>query len=317
MSKTETLSIDLLKLDGGTQARVSTNSDTVDDYAEMIENANGAWPFSSPVDVFHDGSEYFVADGFHRVLASLRMKRASVPCRVHRGNAKDAKIFGMTANDSHGLRMTRADKRSCVEWLLDHGGKMTQVEIAEKAGVVERTVKRIVADRKSEKGTMSPSDSKTRGKSTSKSKKKPVQKTEHVDWPDDETDDSVIETTEEQDVPCDSGTLKNTNSASIVQDALGKNVPDHFKEANQLGIRLLSIGRELDKYRQIAKELAVTPGGEFLRLQNIDEYVRNLKAQFQDARYYTLCPRCHGETGLQCNKCTGHGWLPEYLKGTI
>ena len=56
----------------------------------------------------------------------------------------------MTANDTHGLRMTRADKRACVEWLLDNGGKMTQKKIAEKAGVSVWLVKDVVASLKAD-----------------------------------------------------------------------------------------------------------------------------------------------------------------------
>jgi hypothetical protein len=60
----------------------------------------------------------------------------------------------MTANDLHGLRMSRADKRSCVEWLLDNS-KMNQMETAAAAGVTTRSVRRIVADRKEENRTLS------------------------------------------------------------------------------------------------------------------------------------------------------------------
>lgn len=165
MSKTETLSIDLLRLDGGSQARIKSSEETIETYAELIDANKGEWPFG-PLDVFHDGSDYFLADGFHRTLAALRLNRASLPCRIHKGTSKDAKIFGMTANDKHGFRMSQADKRACVEWLLDNWPKMTQVEIAEKAGVNERTVKRVVADRKPPKGTLSPLLSKTLGKSS-------------------------------------------------------------------------------------------------------------------------------------------------------
>lgn len=145
--KTATLSVDLLRLDAGTQCRVSINEEAVEDYAELILNSNGEWPLGSII-VFHDGSEYFVADGFHRTLAAHRAKRGSVPCEVHAGTATDARIFGMTANDRHGLRMSRADKRSCVEWLLDQKGKRTQTEVADIAGVSRRTVAMIAADRK-------------------------------------------------------------------------------------------------------------------------------------------------------------------------
>jgi len=173
MSKTETLSIDLLRLDGDTQARVKISEDTVEDYAELIAASNGEWPFG-PLDVFHDGSDYFLADGFHRTLAALRLMRASIPCHVRRGTAMDAKIFGMTANDKHGLRMSPADKRACVEWLLDNGGKRTQVEIAKTAGVSVITVKRVVAERKPEKVSLIPLLSKTLDKSKQNDSQPPV-----------------------------------------------------------------------------------------------------------------------------------------------
>lgn len=168
MSKTETLSIDLIRLDGGSQARIKSSEETIEAYAELIDASKGEWPFG-PLDVFHDGSDYFLADGFHRTLAALRLSRASLPCRIHKGTAKDARIFGMTANDKHGLRMTRADKHACVEWLIENKRNLTQAEIAQMAGVDHRTVKRIVADRKEAalRVTMSPSVAKPSEKSTS------------------------------------------------------------------------------------------------------------------------------------------------------
>jgi hypothetical protein len=144
--ETKSLPVDLLRIDAGTQSRLAINEEVVEDYSEIVEGSK-QWPFDE-IDVFHDGSDYLVADGFHRTLGAKRAKRASIPCRVHKGTAIDARIFGMTANDRHGLRMSRADKRSCVEWLLDNQPKMTQADVAEKSGVNPRTVRRIVADRK-------------------------------------------------------------------------------------------------------------------------------------------------------------------------
>lgn len=189
---TKTLAIDVLRIDADTQARVKISDETVEAYTEVLESAGKEWPFG-PVDVFHDGNEYYVADGFHRTLAAARVKRASIPCRIHKGTAKDAKIFGMTANDTHGLRMTREDKRACVLWLLEQGG-MTQEEIAAKAGVGHRTVKRIVAEKK---GPMAHSSSKTQGKASRGKKKRdadpfdePVKTEEETDAEtDDETSD--------------------------------------------------------------------------------------------------------------------------------
>ena len=139
----KSLSTDKLKIDGNTQSRIKINEATVEEYAELAKD----WPFP-PLDVFFDGTDHYVADGFHRLLAAIRAKVKTVPCTIHAGTAHDARIFGMTANDRHGLRMTRADKRACVEWLIANGGKMTQKEIAEKAGVSPRTVKAIIDERK-------------------------------------------------------------------------------------------------------------------------------------------------------------------------
>lgn len=148
---TISLAVGLLRIDAGTQSRVSINQEVVEDYAELLAVSDGEWPFP-PLEVFHDGTDenYMVADGFHRFLAA-QSSRGSIPCRVHTGTAKQARIFSMTANDQHGLRMTRADKRACVEWLLDNGGKMTKTAIAEDAGVSRRFVHIVVADREEPK----------------------------------------------------------------------------------------------------------------------------------------------------------------------
>lgn len=156
MSKKD-LDASSLVIDGGTQNRLKIHDDAVDEYYEILQEAKGIWPFP-PLDVFYDGSSYFVADGFHRFLAANRAKWKTIPCIVHKGTAHDARIFGMTANDRNGVRMTRADKRGCVVWLLENGGKMTQAEISAKAGVCIATVKAVVAERNPEsvRGKSSP-----------------------------------------------------------------------------------------------------------------------------------------------------------------
>ena len=106
-------------------------------------------------------------------------------------------------------------------------------------------------------------------------------------------------------------------TASIVLDVLEQPVPPEYRNAHQLSIILMSVGRDLDKYRKQAKELKEQPGGEWLNLQQIDEHVRALKGYFQDARYYTLCHRCDGKGGEECKTCHGRGFLPDYKKNQI
>ena len=146
--KTESLSLGLIRLDGGTQSRLTINHDTVEDYAEVLRSVPPTeWPFP-PLDVFHDGTDYFMSNGFHRYLGAQDAGRASAPCVVHKVTANDALLFGMTSNDKNGIRRSPADKRANVEWILDNLGKLPQKEIAEKAGVGLRLVSAIIADRK-------------------------------------------------------------------------------------------------------------------------------------------------------------------------
>ena len=147
------LPIEDIVLDAGTQSRVAISEVTVEDYAEILADSNGKFPFPE-LAVFHDGNRYLLASGFHRALASLRAGRKDVPCWIHQGTAWDALLFGMVANQKNPLRPTREDKHHAVEMLLDSKKKLTQTQIAGLAGVSHRTVKRIVAERK---GSMAPS----------------------------------------------------------------------------------------------------------------------------------------------------------------
>ena len=198
--KTKPLQIDLLVTDADTQSRIAISGETVDQYAELISEAGKDWPLP-PLDVFHDGSRYMVADGFHRVMGATKAKRASVPCKIHKGTATDARIFGMTANDQHGLRMTQADKRACVEWLLDNQPKMTQKTVSVSAGVTERTVRRIVAERKGNR-TMSysgedgrtDSDGTTPPELEGKGKENPGDVGVNSEWEDVDYDSAPVQT---------------------------------------------------------------------------------------------------------------------------
>ena len=56
------LNLDAIRLDGETQARVALDSTQVAEYAEAMRDGD-KFP---PIVVFHDGSDYWLADGFHR-----------------------------------------------------------------------------------------------------------------------------------------------------------------------------------------------------------------------------------------------------------
>ena len=98
----------------GTQSRVSVDTKTVDEYAEALQNG-ATLP---PVTVFFDGTNYWLADGFHRLAAHRRLNRREIEVEQRDGTQRDAILHSVGANASHGLRRSNADKRRAVEMLL-------------------------------------------------------------------------------------------------------------------------------------------------------------------------------------------------------
>lgn len=129
----KSLNINIIRLDGGTQQRVEINDDVIEDYAHAI--LEGA-EFPLPV-VFHDGSDYWLGDGFQRVHAYRKAGKASIKVDVREGTQRDAVLFSVGANGTHGLRRTHDDKRKAVRTLLNDAewSKWSDREIARQCGV--------------------------------------------------------------------------------------------------------------------------------------------------------------------------------------
>jgi len=94
----------------GMQVRVRLCEETVKEYAEAMA-AGAKFP---PVIVFNDGTNYWLADGFHRLEAWKRNGVNSIKADVKEGSRIDALKFAFGANNSHGLRMSNEDKRQVV-----------------------------------------------------------------------------------------------------------------------------------------------------------------------------------------------------------
>ncbi len=130
--------------DGGAQMRVEMKPDVVREYAD--EMAAGA--IFPPVVVYHDGSSYWLADGFHRVAAARKIERETFDAEVREGGDRDAILHGIGSNASHGLRRSQADKRRAVERLLrdEEWSKWSDRKIAKVAKVDHKTVAKVRRD---------------------------------------------------------------------------------------------------------------------------------------------------------------------------
>lgn len=131
------LETQLIKLDGGTQARAGLNKDTVTEYRELISQSGGEWPFKDPIIVYYDGDQYWLADGFHRITAARQHGRFVCEADVRQGSQRDAILHAAGANADHGLRRTPEDKRRAVLRLLEDAewGKWSDREISRRCKV--------------------------------------------------------------------------------------------------------------------------------------------------------------------------------------
>jgi hypothetical protein len=137
------LNLEAIRLDGETQARVALDSDQVAEYAEAMRDGD-KFP---PIVVFHDGSDYWLADGFHRYHATKQLGHASVEAEVKVGTKEEAQIYSFGANARRGLSTNPEDNRSIITRMLAHpiSSTWTLGEVARHVGVSKMTVSRVKA----------------------------------------------------------------------------------------------------------------------------------------------------------------------------
>jgi hypothetical protein len=108
------LALDLIRTDGGKQTRTTTNITQANGCVEDMA-AGAVCPL---VDVFFDGSDYWLADGFHRLIACRSLGLAEIEVEVHDGSRHDAILYAVRPNAVRGLRRTNDDKHNAVRTLL-------------------------------------------------------------------------------------------------------------------------------------------------------------------------------------------------------
>jgi hypothetical protein len=135
------LSLSKIRCDGGTQSRATIDPTTVDEYAEDYKNGAN-FP---PITVFYDGNYYWLVDGFPRKKAALKAGLNEIEAIVKQGTRRDAVLYSVGVNATHGLRRTNADKRRAVMTLLEdeEWSHLSNNAIAKKCGVSLDLVNRL------------------------------------------------------------------------------------------------------------------------------------------------------------------------------
>ena len=279
--------------DEGAQTRVQVRAGVVRDYAAAMKEqiADGGLRFP-PVILFSDGTNYWLGDGFHRVLAALKAGMTEIAAEVRPGTRREALLFAISANSAHGLPRTRADVRKAIALLLADAewSQWGDREIARRCQVDHVTVSNM---RRGASGEIH------------QIKKRKVQRGGTVYEMNVNTKDK---TTTAAPPPATTDALGIPLSETRVNlFATGSD----FREAQELFDRL---GRLLDK-------IAQSPAGDLYRQDMIRTANNTLAcAAFRICRdkllgaepYCSYCPNCHPTHPLRpypaCKKCGGRGW---------
>lgn len=168
--KIRNVKLDLIRIDGDTQVRVSLDQEVVQQYSEHMLDGD-EFP---PVIVFWDEANFWLADGFHRYFATKNNNIADISAEVNEGTLEQAQLFAYSANSRRGLSITDEDNRSIITKMLNHPvwGKWTNAEIARHVGVSKMTVGRV-------KQTLEPSKE-TKKKYTNKHGQKGIIETKNL-----------------------------------------------------------------------------------------------------------------------------------------
>jgi hypothetical protein len=111
--------LDKVELKRSHQARVRINPDRVKELTAVLEAGGKFTENPAPPEVYHNGYTYWVADGFHRLLAYDRVGRHKVWVRVREGSDRDALIHALGANAEHGLPRKPEDVRRAIKLALE------------------------------------------------------------------------------------------------------------------------------------------------------------------------------------------------------
>lgn len=139
-----TLPLSSIRCDGGTQPRENIDNAVVAEYAERLLDGD-VFP---PVTVFYDGSDHWLADGFHRMAAHDEANQDRIAVDIQQGTRRDAVLHSAGANGGHGIRRSNEDKRRAVTTLLNDAewGAWSDREIARRCRVSHATVATVRAE---------------------------------------------------------------------------------------------------------------------------------------------------------------------------
>ena len=289
------LFIDQIRIDGQTQAREKLSEETVTEYAEAKD--------LPAVTVFHDGTDYWLADGFHRVMAAVKSQKKNITADVKHGTKFEAAWYACGANVSHGLRRTNGDKRKAVKMAMELEGGKSAREIAEHCGVSHT----FVLACKAQVATVATSNAETPTKAHNPPPSRPPPGAPPPGKPPAPMDPPPAPRVTGK----DGKSYPAKQAASRVKDKEGRYVPDELLSLWARRQKAQDILTAISRIKGILKK-AQESKDKLFRAVNFNSTLilcKNLYSEVQEARPYAVCPACQGLVG--CKWCCETGLVSE------
>lgn len=329
-----------IRMDGGTQVRAGLSHSLVSEYAELMRDKDKRGEFP-PVKVVYDGTDYWLADGFHRVEAAKAAKWKSVGCEILEGSKRDAILVGAESNRCHGARMTNADKKSLACRLLEDAewSQWSNRKLADLCGASEAFVRglragslRTVRSEEPAEPAKDPENTQVRyiSKHGTVSQmsvpKKPRERIKTV-----EVNGVKLAAHQPLEIPKQGGRLEDpapvarsepkpsqgsAQGGTPVLDGTGIPVAEDLRQVFSIREECGSVLRTVSGIMTRLRELSSLPGGEKLEsiLNQCKVDCENLRRAVRFATPHQACPYCHrnvGPANANCKACRGLGWVCE------
>ncbi len=289
--KTKSIKLADIAIDPDMQVRVEINTSTVDDYAEaFIDGAK--FP---PCVVFYDGTQYLLADGFHRYMGAVEAQVKDLLCEVRPGSRAECLEFALSANATHGLPRTNADKQHAVEMALKNFSDRSDRVLAKMCAVSDKTV----ASVRKQHSAGAEVPHLTRIGADGKTYRLPTPAPVPAGG-------SEEERLERSTPPAPAGP---------VVDCIGHVIP---APALACWNRKPEIQEKLTRLSQIRTTLKAAYESKDVRFSecNFQSTLGGLEQVYVDIKRalpYCVCPQCRGMTPKGCDTCKGRGMVSEFF----
>ena len=287
----KTLKLDTLRMDGGTQPRAGTSKSLIEEYIACYQDG-AEFP---PLTVFYDGTDYWLADGFHRAIAADAAGQDKHTCEIHKGDLRAAILHSVGANALHGARRTNADKRHAVETLLadKEWAGWSNRQIARCAQVSEAFV-RIVREELSAHGAQMDNVTRTVERNG-------------VSYPQNTTKIGTATPTAKR-IITQAEYEKEVAAEATAKDQVGNALPEKLKATFARRGELGELMQALSNVKAaVAKKVSeLDPIVATLNATEFSACLTNARRALHAQQPYAVCPSCGGDG---CRLCQDRGWL--------